>query len=293
MNNIDRSSKTWSEIWNLLGKQTDLIIQQQLLAHHWAKNIRAGGDIPELHFRNLFQRILPEARYGVTSGHIVSPGFSKKPIVSPQCDMIIVDKLVPHSLLPFRSTEVGFDVVPIEAVVAIFEIKSNLTLGTGKNSLYYACKHLKTIGEKVQLTIDSTGSWMAGGTKLQGNGPIKVTGGMSTNPLIGVLSGKSSQGFIKPQTNKYFKEISKMMMPFQLDIVLSFDGKVIIPFEADTKKFLVDPKRGFKGKKQLYCISENNSLSRQQILARSLSIVISYINRTCGRHYNAEDYLFF
>ena len=113
---MTKKEPTWNEIWDIVADQTKLIIKQQLFIHKKTKNIRTGGDFSEIHFRSLLKKIIPE-RFVVTSGHIVSPPLNKlnkEPNISPQCDVIIADKMVPHSLLPFKSNEIDFDIVPVE-----------------------------------------------------------------------------------------------------------------------------------------------------------------------------------
>lgn len=282
---------TWGEVWDIAANHTDLIIKQQLFVHKWAKNIRTGGDFAESHFRSLLKRILPE-RFAVTTGHIVAPGSNKEPAVSPQCDIIIVDKMVPHSLLPFKKDEIDFDIVPIEAVVAIFEVKSTLTTGSGKNSLYSACEHLKSIAEKINLPLAFSYRFLPGGMRLEPDTGVNIRGGHSANPLIGILSGTSFQGFNKKQTSTYIQEVAELMMPFRLDVALSIDGKVLAPFD-EKGNFMMDPPREKDTQKKLQYLVSNESLSRTQIIARSLGAILAYLKNTTGRQYDPTEYYFF
>lgn len=285
------SNPTWGEVWHIVTDQIDLVLKQQLLAHKWAKNIRAGGDFAEVHFRDLLRKVLPE-RLLVTSGHIVAPGKGSEPIVSPQCDIIVVDKMVPHSLLPFRSNEVEFDVVPIESVVAIFETKSNLKKGNGKNSLFSACSHLKNIAETISLPMNYTEGFFPGGMKLNSGNGLSISGGNSANPFLGILAGKASDGFnFDNRTENYLKKIVEEMKPFRLDIVISADGSIITSFD-EKGNFLIDPARKLEFK-ELKVLKIGDTLSRSQIVARGIAIILTYLQNTVGRHYNPVDYLFF
>ncbi len=264
-----------------------------MLAQGWAKNIRAGGDFSEVHFRNLLEKIIPQG-FGITSGHIIARADkTQPPIVSPQCDIIVFDKMVPHSLLPFKQKEIAFDFVPIEAVVAIFEAKTTLYNGKGENSLFSTCLKLKDMLQMINLHPKQTGNYLPGGMKMESSNGIEFKGGKSANPLIGILSCKTVKGFLKKETSRnYLDDITKLLDPYRLDIVLSMDGRIICP-SVVANQFMIDPGREMQGKLMLQTAGIQNSLSRSQIVARGLAIILLYLQGTTGRHLDPTDYLFY
>lgn len=266
--------------------------KKQLLAQGFAKNIRIGGDFSEVHFRNLLQQFVPEG-FGVTSGHIVARTSQNiPPVVSPQCDVIIFDKMVPHSLLPFKQREVNFDFVPVEAVVGVFETKTTLYDGKSKNSLQTAASHLKNILQTIELNPKDTGQYLSGGMRIEPSNGIAFKGGKSSNPLIGILACKTTKKFLKkPNARNYLDAISKLMSPYRLDIVLSMNGGILCPCTAN--QFMVDPKRETEGVLMQQSSGIQNNLSRAQVVARGIGIILLYLQSTSGRHLTPQDYLFY
>ncbi len=283
----------WHDVWDIVTQEVDTVIKQQTVAQGWAKNIRAGGDFSEVHFRNLLRKILPEG-LGVTSGHIVSRvDKTMLPVVSPQCDIIIFDKMVPHSLLPFKQKGVEFDFTPIEAVVAVFETKTTLYNGKGNNSLFAACTHLKNILEIVALNPKQTGNYIPGGMKIESGDGINLKGGKTANPLIGILCCKTTKNFLKnANVRKYLDSITALLNPYRLDIVLSIDGRIIGPCDQDGR-FIIDSARALEGQLMMQTAGLQNDLTPSQIVARGLGMILMYLQNTTGRHINPQDYLFY
>ena len=131
-----------------------------------------GNEI-EQEVRRLLKNLLPQ-RFHVTHGYILSAANKHdQPLVSPQVDAIIVDTLVPHSIFIVEQHS-GMEVVPIEAVVGVFEVKRTLNreslLGTLKNigteKEIGAIKQLRDICEKVGVRKDNTERLLPGGAFL-------------------------------------------------------------------------------------------------------------------------------
>jgi hypothetical protein len=138
------------------------------------RNIDITGDEIEYEVRLLLKNLLPQ-RFHITHGYIISAvNKQDEPFVSPQVDVIIVDTLVPHSIFVFDKQS-GMEVVPVEAVVGIFEVKRTLNreslpgtikaLGTEEEE--GAIKHLRDICEKVGLERIMTTSSFLGGDQLR------------------------------------------------------------------------------------------------------------------------------
>jgi len=165
---------TFKDIFNVNIRYLEYLLAKSYLSHQYLKNIKLTGDQVESEFRKMFSSLLPR-RYKVTHGYIASaPNKEEEPIVSHQVDMIIVDTLVPHSI--FVIEDDGMELVPIESVVGIFEIKRTID----PDILDKALDHLFDI--QTDLNIKKTDSKKYFPTGIQGIGV------MYSNPLIGILS---------------------------------------------------------------------------------------------------------
>jgi hypothetical protein len=95
------------------------------------------GRVAEGVFRNWLAGFLP-ARYGVTSGYIISPGFTDEvPIM--HFDVIIYDRLESPVLWrennPDLSEQGHSRPIPVEHVLAVLEVKSTLTKATALDAI--------------------------------------------------------------------------------------------------------------------------------------------------------------
>ena len=131
-----------------------------------------------LAIRKFLREVIGE-RFKITHGYIYSPQHKK---LSPQIDIIITDKLVPHVLKRFDHLD-NLEIVPVEAVVAIFEVKRTLRA----TSLKSAGEHLEKIFMDVPLSKERTERYLPGGIKIQSGNGVSINGGLSSNPLIGVI----------------------------------------------------------------------------------------------------------
>lgn len=113
------------------------------------------GELIELAIRKFLREIVGE-RFKITHGYIYSSQNKK---LSSQVDIIITDKLVAHSLKRFEHLD-NLEVVPSEAVVAIFEVKRTLRASSLKSS----GEHLEKIFMEVPLSKKRTERYLTGGT---------------------------------------------------------------------------------------------------------------------------------
>lgn len=109
------------QIYKLFLDELQFFENNSYFAHQEMKNIDDCGELVELAIRKLLSEIIGE-RFKITHGYIYSPIHKK---LSRQTDIIITDKLVTHSLKKFEYLD-NLEIVPIEAVVGIFEIKRTL-----------------------------------------------------------------------------------------------------------------------------------------------------------------------
>lgn len=112
------------------------------------------GRVAEASIREWLSSFLPR-RYGVTSGYIVSPGFSSEQ-KAPHFDVIIYDRLESPILWldenPDSSDQGESMALPVEHVRAVFEVKSQISSSTVRD----AVKHLEEL-RPVMEGADSPG----------------------------------------------------------------------------------------------------------------------------------------
>lgn len=111
------------------------------------------GSVVEAEFRKWLSRFLP-ARYGVTSGYVVSPGLSSKE-KTPHFDVIIYDALESPVLwvepTPDASEQGWSRAIPVEYVRCVIEIKSSFT----RKNVIAAIRHLRDL-RPLMSGIDET-----------------------------------------------------------------------------------------------------------------------------------------
>lgn len=279
----------WNDVWEYVGKDLELATRQKLLSLKLAKNIRNSGDVVEAAFAEFLKRFLPR-RLKVTAGHIVAIDSKGLPILSPQVDLIIVDTMVPHSLIPFSASS-KFDIVPVESVVAFFEVKGSLKAGKkDKMSLYKTCHQLKKIYDMV-VPSPSSDRYLPGGIRLG----KAMSGGSYSNPMAGILALTSSESLKKEKTiKKYFSDIIPSLGKMPLDLIFVADGLIITPSSMKNgNNFLIDPVRCTSGTSYVYYgtkLGDRPSLG--QVVSRCFGVMQCYLKQVVGRYYNPEQYFF-
>ncbi|MGE4573282.1 DUF6602 domain-containing protein [Parachlamydia sp.] len=267
-------------IFNAAKDNLNALVKHHLFAHKIG-NIRASGDFIESGFRSLLRQILPK-RFYVTSGHIWNGDTQK---ISGQCDIIIADTNVVHSLMLAENTEVQFDVIPVEAVVGVFEVKSKLSFTqSDSQSIHKSLNHLDEI--KKQAALDKTNQLriLPGGFVLG-----DLCGGFYTNPLLGILSADCSDGFNNPSK---VSALAPLYDKAQIDIILSASGFLLAPTVSENK-FRIDPagNRFLQGSSTYeYLFTEKDN---QFALATGIGLILDYLSRTAGRPIkNISNYFF-
>ena len=139
----EKMSKTIMEkIYSLFLNEMSLFEDSSYFAHQNSKSISDCGDLTEAGFRIFLRQVIGE-RFHITHGYIFS-SFKKR--LSKQIDIIITDKLVTHSLKKFEYLN-GMEIVPVEAIVGIFEVKRTLD----NDSYKKAIEHLTEIINDVPI----------------------------------------------------------------------------------------------------------------------------------------------
>lgn len=292
-------SKTYKDIFNLNIKYVEYLLEKSLFSHQYIKNISISGGFVENEIREIFRNILPK-RFHVTHGYIISaPDRSTEPTVSPQIDMIIVDTLVPHSLF-IVDKENGMEIVPKEAVVAVFEIKRKLNkyslMGTKKYK--GALEHLDEIISKTQLTKYNEERFLAGGIKM-GNG---LKGGYYNNPLIGILTlehEKSLLAELPPMVrgNAHSKTLNGIWIQSihkpEIDIMASLDGLLYSIVDDNPPHNLLIANVREKGKTYKYAhLKKEKGRSQAFIVSRIFGYFLSYLQNLSGKNSTLENYFF-
>lgn len=283
-------TQTYKDIFNINIKYLDYLISKSFLSHQYLGNIPESGSQVESELRSIFSKILPK-RYKVTHGYIASAtNSSEEPLISPQLDMIIVDTLVPQSLFILDS-ELSLELVPIESVVAIFEIKRTLN----KSSFTKALNHLFETQQKLNLKKNNKSLYFPTG--------VNGIGSLYSNPLIGILSitheKKSDLDNYKSEFLDVFEDLLKQNKAPDLDICSCLGAFFIGTCDNTGKNFWTYPLRD-ENKKYSYLFKIHpkldnpleDRLSEAYFLSITLGYVQYYISQITGRMANLENYYF-
>lgn len=151
-------STTFKELYNTHLKYIEYLLERTHLYHKSLKNIKETGDDVETEIRNFIKYFIPN-RFRVTNGYIANiKDNNSEPIISPQIDLIIVDELVPNKIFSIGKSD-GIDIVPVESVVAIIEIKRTLN----DKSLTKSITHISKIKKSVGIVKDNPSYYLPGG----------------------------------------------------------------------------------------------------------------------------------
>lgn len=281
---------TYNDIFHLHKKYLEYILEKSSFSHNYVKNIsESGGDI-ETEIRDIFKKVLP-SRFRVTHGYIASStDITTTPAVSPQVDMIIVDAMVCNSL--FKISDNGYEIVPIEAVVGVFEIKSRLNktslFGTKKKK--GAIQHLSDICSSVGISKYDPSEYITSAVEA-GKG---INGVFNSNPIIGIIGIDHSDSLINSKSgNTLIKLMNTSTVQLDLDIITSFGGIMYgLVNHKPPHNWNIELVRK-KGMQYPYGIRVvDKSTTHIHILARSIGYIIYYLTHTCGKRVPLENYYF-
>ena len=277
--------------------------------HRELKSIQGSGGAIESELRCLIQQLLP-SRFRVTHGYAVNAtSIDEQPVVSPQIDLIIVDSLVPNSLFLLDDHQ-GGEVVPVDAIVGIIEIKRTINreslLGKGKNK-NGAMYHLHKISTMLKISKEDNNRYLPGGILL-GN---KLQGGNYANPFFGVISlcshpevAKRPQEVLSQKGRKkaincmksILDEFKEYDSKFKfIDMIASLDGYVLA--KADSSGYFFDyanPWSGHSGFVQNYRgqTLEGRKVSISRVISLSFGYLLSYLSKTSGKYSDLSKYYF-
>ncbi len=246
---------TYKDIFNLNLRYIEYLLAKTSLTHGYMRNINVSGSEIEQEVRRLLRNLLPQ-RFHVTHGYIISAENQQtEPRISPQVDAIIVDTLVPHSIFIIDQHS-GMEVVPIEAVVGVFEIKRTLTKESLLNKKDGAFKHVRDICNTVGIRKDNDGMFLPGGVEiypfirtipqeffsLRGEDILKLSHnqpqGYYSNPIIGIIGVEHVNNLgvkLEQWTEKKQVDLSMIDLLFSINGYLACTGKTV--YDNDSYKF--------------------------------------------------------
>ena len=117
-----------SDLINVHLKEIDtLIVQSQLLLQKKSDGqsgeLKTAGDLVEIFVRNFIGQIAPDA-IKISSGYVANALTFKSAQNLSQHDIILSDKMIPPL---FSIIDGKIDIVPVESMVGIIEVKRTLT----------------------------------------------------------------------------------------------------------------------------------------------------------------------
>lgn len=276
---------SFKDLFQVNIRYLEYLLEKSYLSHQYFNNIRLSGDQVENEFRKILSSLLPK-RYKITYGYIAfAPSRESEPIISGQLDIIIVDTLVPHSI--YILEEKGMEVVPLECVVGIFEVKRTVNPKILGETLDY----LYSVQDSLAVNKRNSETYFPAG--------VKGLGVMYSNPLIGILSlAHKEYGTTEEYQKEYGKvieeRVNKNRLP-DLDIWASLGSNIIMAtHKNDDPKMLWAYTLRENGKKYpfLFKLRLNSGLSQAYFLSISLGFILFYISNITGRVANLENYFF-
>jgi len=282
---------TYNDIFALNVKYIEYLLSKSLFTHQYVKNIQESGSSVESEIRSLFSKVLP-SRFKVTHGYIASAQSTENaPEVSPQVDLIIVDTFVPHSLFVIDDDK-GLEIVPIESVVGLFEIKRTLNrtslLGTKKTR--GALEHLNEICQSIGISKSNRDRFFPGGIMLGEN----MDGGFTTNPLIGIISLEYSKVLVTGKSNNTLPElITQSSSVPEFDIICSLGGLMYaISQSHESDNWTIVSIRNIGTDYNYQLKSKNKTTNHVQLIAHTFGYIVGYLQGTCGQNAPISNYYF-
>lgn len=273
----------FNEMYGLHIKYVDYLIAKSMFSHQEAKNIALSGSEVENEIRLFFKNMLPP-RFRVTHGYILFAANNiDDPKLSPQVDLIIVDDFVMSKVFTLDK-ENGMEIIPVEAVVGIFEIKRT----ANKEQLEKAFIHIEKIINSVNIKKDNNKHYMAGGIETP-----DFNTSIHSNPFIGIISLTHDLTLINE--NNEWKDIDdKQYIKLQLDAIFSFSGMAILNVDENNqfKPYLVRTTDYVPKFRCMVTNSDPNPVRQSGIISRFFGYLIAYLTDCTGKRMNISNYFF-
>ncbi len=258
-------------IYKLFLNELDFFEKHSYFASQSLRNQDECGELIELAIRKFLREIVGE-RFKITHGYIYS---SQHKELSPQIDIIITDKLVPHVLKRFDHLD-NLEIVPVEAVVAIFEVKRTLRT----SSIKTATEHLEKIFQDVPLSKGRMEHYIPGGIEIKSGNGAKVDGGCLSNPLIGII------GLLHEEDLDW----DKQKLPWFIDTTFSFQGFLSAPKDDNSLSLKVLTHRDSQALVEYSRLEDGTEQGRIKILKVFVSYLLRYLSQVSGRNFEMNDY---
>lgn len=297
----------YNSLFEVYKKRIDYIYSKSALFNkNFIHNVKQSGENIEVEVRSLFRQFLPD-RYRITSGYIVHAKNHTTPVqVSPQIDMIIVDTLVPHSIFSLDEQH-EVEVVPIEAVIGIFEIKRTLT----KKQLASAITHLEEVSTKLDLK-KTANMFLPGGVEIT----TGLAGGYPSNPMLGIISlenkvtlhptkGTGIKHKGGAHIEKIREELAAQLKNAQIDIITTLGDffcapcKVGISHQRNQDGTVTEIRspsfhcNTLPGENlEYYYKKANGHYEFTENFAHTLGYISGYLQNVVGRKLNPNNYFF-
>ena len=181
-----------------------------------------GGQREEA-IRKFLSEKLPR-RYGISKGFVVS----HEGIQSDQCDVIVYDA----DTSPIFYTDINQEILPIESVYAVIQVKSRLT----PTSLDDAIRNIKSFKQIPRKDVTSVPLGPGGGISIGYNQPINKKLGVLMSYTLGNPYDSKS---IDEVLTEVIQKIKKENIDKRIDFVCIIDRGVIVPIKRQDQTLMI------------------------------------------------------
>ncbi len=261
---------SYRDIFSLHSQYVEYLLQKSHFVNQYVKNIHLSGISIEDEMRGFLSNVLPD-RFRIAHGYIVfAKSKNHNPIISQQLDVVIVDSLVPNRIFSLDK-QGGAEIIPLESVVGIFEVKRTLR----KATLEDAVSKLQCNLAELNLTCKDSARVLPGGV---GVGK-QLEGGYYTNPIVGIIG--------LDHENEIENKMPKMIDP--ITMIFSMNGFLHALGNEQTGNFWAAPEFPMK---PYYITRKSTQDKRVKNIANGLGIILAHLSGCSGRKINPEFYFF-
>lgn len=202
---------------------------------------------------------------------------------------MIADTLVPHSLWTIDDTQ-GSELIPLESVVGIIEVKRTLTGGALRDAVI----QLQDITCAVGVSKYNDEALLPGGIPV---GP-SLTSPYRSNPLLGIISVTADNNYASEPGTRVAQAVSRMsggrtVPPLELDMALSLDGSLVAT-RANSEGASYAPLNTRQPDLAYGWVECSARFGRPPRVAAAFGIgfLLAYLAKACGRQADVNGYFF-
>ena len=179
---------TFNDIYDLYLDKADYAIKMSeifLQKEWWLRNLSETWDVVEIYIRDLLREFLPKSKFRIVTWYITSHQNIENNDQLYQCDIIIADESVPSIAILWNWIEI----VPVESVCGLLEIKRSLRNSSSKNKQPYkkAIEHINNIVNSTKIDKSKILNTLPGAIKCW----WALQSWFRANPLIWIIALKS------------------------------------------------------------------------------------------------------